>query len=370
MNIIFYNKSKIFWSPESVRQIGFGASEIALMTLAEHFFMSGHNVTVYAAASGNFNGVNYKPYTEFTSGLPSDILIVSRTTQFFNEFSGKNKNVLWVHDVDCSNVLTPSIVNKLDYIICGTNWHSRYLREAYPMLRDCEAIDLSGFGQSGNIRLIGKYEFLDKPSRLPKIVNINLGLNPEAFVNLERKEYSFIWPHMPSRGLLELLRLWPKIKEMWPLAVLNIYYGWDIYDLIFRGEDHRRFKWTISSLVSRNKDVKWYGLRPQDELIKKFCETDVWFYPPNFFQETFCTAALEAQAAGCLCISRNNGSLSEVVGDRGVLMNDFTPADLQLKYLISAKENEKELRNKSKQWALQQTWSSVAEKWRKLLCQQ
>ena len=370
MNIVFYNKGRIYWSPESVRQIGFGASEIALMTLAEYFFMFGNDVTVYSAADGNFNGVNYKPYADVTRMPAADVFIVSRSVSIFNEISGK-LNVLWVHDIDCGKDLTPAIVEKLDYIICGTNWHTRYLREAHPMLKDCETIDLSGFGQSGDIKLLfDKYEFTNKPKKLPKLVNINLGINPELFVTSERKEYSFIWPHMPMRGLLELLKLWPRIKEMWPLATLNIYYGWDIYDKIFVGDGPRRFKWTVSSLAARSQDVVWYGLRPQQELIKKFCETDIWFYPPNYFQETFCTAALEAQAAGCLCISRNNGALSEVIGNRGILMDDFTSAELQLKYLISAKENEKELRDKSQLWALQQTWSSVAEKWRKLLCQQ
>jgi glycosyltransferase involved in cell wall biosynthesis len=185
---------------------------------------------------------------------------------------------------------------------------------------------------------------------LPKIVNINLGINVESFVTSERKEYSFVWSSMPLRGLLELLKLWPKIKEMWPLATLNIYYGWEVYDLLFHEPRHMKFKWQISSLVNRSKDVKWIGRIPQTELIKKWCETDYWFYPPNYFKETFCCSALEAMAAGCNVVSRANGALAEVIGNRGTLLDDnFNVININ-----------SDMNESPKQWALKQNWKLVS----------
>ena len=88
----------------------------------------------------------------------------------------------------------------------------------------------------------------------------------------------------------------------------------------------------------------------------------MWCYPPNFFRETFCNSALEALAAKCKVISRDNGALAEVVGDRGVLIPNSRL--LESSDLVRADEIDI---NKSSGWALSHTWQEYAKKWNQIL---
>jgi glycosyltransferase involved in cell wall biosynthesis len=358
--INFYTfKTQEYWSPDTVKTYGSGASENALIKLSQELVKLGHDVSVYASCNGVFDGVHYIDNTLFKDD--SDVLICSRTVKHITESKAKTK-IFWAHDIDYNYNLSPEVVSNLNYIVCGTNWHCRYLKKAYPILSNCEIIDLNGCGESGDTTPDEIFTFDNNPTKLPKLVAIGLGVDSNLFIDTPKIKHSFIWTSMPLRGLLELLTFWPQVKEVWNDAILNVYYGWDVYDKLYNQSRHLKFKWQISNLVNRNRDVNWVGRIPQNELIRKFCESDVWCYPPNFFRETFCNSALEALAAKCKVISRDNGALAEVVGDRGILVSNNSK--LERSDLIKADEIDV---NKSSDWAHSNTWQEYAKKWNQVL---
>lgn len=329
MKIVFVaSKSVEEWSPESITKYGSGASESGLVEVAKGLQTFGHDVTVYAACRGVFDGVKYFTTPEYHLD-PCDVLISSRTPTILKT-SNADKHILWCHDIDYDTI-TPEL--KIDYTVCSTNWHANILFNAHPYIM---------------VRVIP------------------LGINPTHYVERHKKSHSFIWTSMPQRGLYELLQMWPHIKSMWNDASLNIYYGWDVYDKLYKSSSYLAFKWQVINKLARSKDVLWHGRVSKQELINKFLETDIWYYPSNYFEEVFCSSALEAQASGCLCVARNNGCLSEVIGDRGIIFPNENKIGMQLEALKQA-ENTPRLRSMAREWALSCTWESVAAQWDSLI---
>jgi glycosyltransferase involved in cell wall biosynthesis len=121
--------------------------------------------------------------------------------------------------------------------------------------------------------------------------------------------------------------------------------------------------------MQETKGVHFHGKVPYQEVIDAFMKADVWLYP-NIYLETFCTSALEAQAANCLCVTRNFGSLGEVVGDRGIVI-DGDPHSAEFKeqalgsllQILSCPEAKKALQERAHHWALSQTWQTRALEW-------
>ena len=63
-------------------------------------------------------------------------------------------------------------------------------------------------------------------------------------------------------------------------------------------------------------EVEFKGILEGEELIAEYKKADIYIQPS--VQEGFCNAALEAQAAGCLCVVSDAEGLSENV------LNDIT----------------------------------------------
>jgi glycosyltransferase involved in cell wall biosynthesis len=117
------------------------------------------------------------------------------------------------------------------------------------------------------------------------------------------------------------------------------------------------------------------GRVSQEEIAYEYSISDVWFYPTDF-TETYCITALEAQAAGCLCVCTGLSSLPEIVGNRGIVIgdhiNDEGVKDEMVRELLKTlrdKERKKEITTRAREWAMQQSYKSLAEEWKtKVFC--
>jgi glycosyltransferase involved in cell wall biosynthesis len=89
-------------------------------------------------------------------------------------------------------------------------------------------------------------------------------------------------------------------------------------------------------------------------------------YQPNHesgtggFVETFCITALEAQAARCRIVSRKNGALPETI-KHAIWWDENTNIVEILQNLSSLWEPK--WTEKNYQWAIKQTWNSLATEW-------
>jgi hypothetical protein len=87
-------------------------------------------------------------------------------------------------------------------------------------------------------------------------------------------------------------------------------------------DDRRQFRALYRK--AKQPGVKLVGTLPQLELAERLQQVRVLAYP-NSYPETFCIAALEAQAAGCVVVTSELGALPETVGEGGVCL----PGDLR-----------------------------------------
>lgn len=120
-----------------------------------------------------------------------------------------------------------------------------------------------------------------------------------------------IYSSTPFRGLEHLLRLFPSVRASCPEATLDVFSGMGVYGMA-KDEDEKLYG-LLYRLAAQVGAVSHGSVR-QDELARALCASRVFAYP-NTFEETFCIAVLEAQAAGTPVVTSRKGALSERVQD-------------------------------------------------------
>jgi glycosyltransferase involved in cell wall biosynthesis len=137
---------------------------------------------------------------------------------------------------------------------------------------------------------------------------------------------------------------------------LTVFYGWDNYDLMGGRQDYKR---KIRQLADQ-PGVVWRGRLGQKELARELSKCGAMFYPgPHSFEETFGITFVEAQAAGCIPVTRDNGALPEVNKFGKVIPND-APPERWVTALLAAINASKHDRERAMEWARSVTWKDVA----------
>lgn len=321
------------WTPDQVDTTGLGGSETAVVHLAKHLVSLGLRVVVYAEANGTWDGVFYRHHTRWVPQNPVWAFVAWRNPTLFDAPINAERTFLWMHDIDAGDGITDERAKKISAVLAVSEWHAAHLRERHPNVAD-------------------------------RIHVMRNGIEPERFAGTEERDpLRFIYVSSPDRGLERALVMWPFIKKAIPEATLHVYYGWENYDLM--GRDPGFKNWTMDK--AKADGVTWHGRVGQRELAREMMRSGALFYPgPHGFEETFCIAALEAQAAGCIPVTRDNGALPET-NKYGILLptaeatvNDYLRALLfvsSIDYLA----DEEERRSQMREWALTQTWRASAE---------
>ena len=336
MKVLFYTGYfKNPWSP--INQTGIGGSEVAIIKVAESLVKFGWEVIVSGnVESGKWNGVEWIPTDRIHKERFNDFDVIVGVSyiHFLIEFEKYSaKKLFWVHNTDYHpwykgkeiqdsiNLLNP---DRLDGIICLTNWHKEQWSQKY-------SID---------------------PSRIHIIGN---GIDPQSFIGHAPKiKNRFIWSSAPERGLYELLNNWPKIKSIKPDAELHVYSpGYQIAT---------SEKWGREGL----KGVTFKGSVGQVELHSAMLEAEYWMYLTNY-EETYCITALEMQNAGVFPIVTEVAALKETVNSGIKVKNAETKWDLSIKVLdeMSASLKNRVIKE-NKQHAKMSTWSSRSYEWKQL----
>jgi len=289
-------------------------SEICAIKLCEQF-TNKYTVFVFCMCKEEIihNGVRYQhisKYEEFQNLYPVDILIVSRFIHFFLEFQCLAKKVYYLlHDarvhnywrneslINCGSPIFHNLVTNFNKIICVSNWHKQYF---------CNFV-----------KVPQKYVSIIPNGYESKNFDINFS---------KKKKNRFIYCSDPDRGLIILLKMFPKILKLFPDATLDIYF------------DKIQNK-TIQDLIDKTGDhIKFRGKLKQSELAKELCKSDIWFYPNIYSHETFCLSALEAMAGGNLVIARKYSGLVQTIGNGGILIDEHTPEKFEIESLKIIKE--------------------------------
>lgn len=321
------------WTPDQIDREGLGGSETAVVRLARELVAKGMHVIVYAEASGTWDGVWYRHHSRFVPGNPVGVFVAWRNPVLADFDIRAERKYLWLHDVDSGDTLTEERAKKFDGVLILSEWHRRHLSEKYPFV----------------------------PAE--KWMKIGNGIEPSRFLGTEERDPNrFVYISSPDRGLERALAMWPFIRREYPEATLHVYYGWENYDRLGRDPS---FKNWVKQMAADSGGVEWHGRYGQAALARELMKSSGLFYPgPHPFEETFCISALEAQAAGCVPVTRDNGALPEVNQYGIVLRNgDATVRDWTAA-LRQASEFTDEQRADMAAWAATQTWGAVAERFR------
>lgn len=287
---------------------------------------------------------NTSELDEFSKKNKIEIMIVSRYIHYFLMFSAEkiaNKTYLWLHDTTAiphfdfkqlpnyGKNLFNNVIDKIDKVITLSDWHSDFVSE-----------------------------FNEIPTS--KIHKIGHGIDLNDFKDTTKVKNSFIWSSYPDRGLFKFINFFPRIKEILPDATLTIFGGSEYFS-----------EKGININDYCNSYIKYMGKVTNKELIENFCKTDYWLYPNNC-NETYCITALEAQAAGCMCIYTDSSGLKDTLGygQRGVPIKSVYNTDEYwneiletIKYLDKNPEVKESYINISKSWTKSQTWDSKVKEW-------
>ena len=157
----------------------------------------------------------------------------------------------------------------------------------------------------------------------------------------------------------------PKIKEKFPLSSLYIFADEHLID----EEDLE---------IIKNEDYIFLETRKsQEDIAIELMKSDVFLYPCTF-KETYCISVVEAMASKCLIASTNLAALNEIISNRGITVNVdeeieedskdklYLKFDALLKKLFFVMER-KELKDRyistAYDWAIRQTFESLALEW-------
>jgi hypothetical protein len=138
--------------------------------------------------------------------------------------------------------------------------------------------------------------------------------SPEQTPDLGRRPRRLAYASTPFRGLDVLLDLFPRIRAACPDAELDVYSSMQVYG-VAASDDRAQFGALYRK--AEQPGVTLVGSLPQPELAARLQQARVLAYP-NHYPETFCIAAIEAQAAGCAVVTSALGALPETVGDGGI----------------------------------------------------
>jgi len=350
------------WYPGNYKGVGShhgSGSEIMTCELAKQFAKMGFRVFVFGKfagigdngssydVQGVYSGVQYMDsdaYQQFIETYKINILIVSRDTSKMSYHKNVQKVFLWVHDILPYNSQSKRLLHiqydkkRFKKILCLCNWHKNFVAAGINAKKQQIAVTRNA---------IDTKRFARQPKKIP---------------------YRFIYASSADRGLEHLLRMIPKIHEEFPETTLHIFAN---LKAVNAKGNNKFLQDTVESLPY----VTIRDRVTQAEIAHEYSISDVWLYPTDF-TETYCITALEAQAAGLLCVCTSVSSLPEIVGKRGIvggedINNPEVEEDLlqQLFRVLRDPEEKARLTSSGREWAMRQSFENLANDWKdKLFC--
>lgn len=272
------------WSPLDLES-GLGGSEECIVLWSAALAARGHRVTVYhnpprALDGVEHRGVSYRPHFRFDPDAPRDALVTWKSPHPWALGAKAPRRIHWSSDVERP---WPARVQKtLDAFVCLTPYH----RSTMPWLPEALAqvvphgIDLGQLDQFRHVKIPGRA----------------------------------LYASSPDRGLLTLLRDWPRIRLEHPGLSLEIVYGWQRFIACQAGHlEARVFRAAMERLMGQ-EGITWRGQVSRAEMAAAYWQAEYWLHPLNRAEsELFCLNALKARHCGALAVVNRIGALWDTV---------------------------------------------------------
>lgn len=350
------------WSPSRIENGGIGGSETAAVMVSRELAKLGHQVVLYGQFKEGIDGshhdyvnngrVDYAHYkTVLDPGqISADVFISSRDVHALLLQPKALAKAVWVHDINLGHD-THDRLDKYDSILCLSQWSAKTIEAYYPHVR--------------KNRILVTRNGIDANRFKPE-------MSTEEVLAKKDKAPRFTYSSSPDRGLDRLLDFWPKIRTLAPTAELHVYYGFQNWKLMARGNSAavNKIGWFERRLSDMaDQGVVFHDRVGQQELAESFMRSLLWLYPTDF-KETSCITAMEAQAAACVPVCTGLAALNETVKS-GVLIKPFNmEVRYEVDFLVAVKDllentpKRNSLATAGRKHALEElTWKGVAQQW-------
>lgn len=270
------------WGPSSLEK-GIGGSEEAVIHLARELQQLGYWVEVYGElpehdiththSSEQDDQVLWYPHTSYDMDDDCvDVFIAWR--YYFSLALGINarSRYLWLHDLSGEDLAQSRFMaESVDRIFCISEFHAAQLP---PILRS-------------------------------KVIVTSNALDPAYFIDGPNLPHHFVYGSSPSRGLMTLLTVWPRIREALPNATLTVYYGFT------RGFEtwakqylpsYPEFRRQLELMMETYPGVEYIGLVDHRTLAEGYARAGFYLYPTTF-AETSCISLMKAMAYGAIPVT-------------------------------------------------------------------
>ena len=330
------------WDPKKLNDRRISGSEIMAVNLAREFSTYGYRTILFGSFENKKNNINYegideygieyidyKYFSEFALTYIIDYLVVSRDTTNLCYYDNIKNVYLWVHDVlpimiDDSKCFQTH-KEKFRKLIAVTNWQKNKLVD--------------------NLEIPEEFIYVSRNA-----------VNPERFKkNISKVPYRFIYSSCVSRGLDNLIDIFPKIKEKYPESTLHLFVRKEQIDFN-----------TIKKIENMNYVFVNNRLN-QEQIALEFLKSDIFLYPTDF-QETYCITAVEAMISKCLVVTVDYCGLGEIVKTKGItvpypIRDNVDELIRKLFFVLERPHLKEHFIETAYNWAIDQTYEKLAEDW-------
>jgi glycosyltransferase involved in cell wall biosynthesis len=261
-----------------------GGSEESLVLWAEALTRKGHEVTIYLNTPDNLvgfhEGVCYRRKEEFDFSEYRECLITFKDPKPWLMGSRAKIRLHWSGEVEPG---IHSWVRGLTSLICISDYH------------------------------LSRLEGL--PEGIGKAFPLGVDLIHLDKQKVDKVDNTMLYCSSPDRGLEQLLRDWPKIRENHPDLELRVAYGWKNFDACTQGDPQaQRFKSHLLQGMQREGIVN-LGELSRDQIAQEYWRAEYWVLPlQNPDSELFCLNAIKARHCGAMPVVNRIGALKNTVG--------------------------------------------------------
>ncbi|MGE4574775.1 glycosyltransferase family 4 protein [Parachlamydia sp.] len=320
------------WDPDDVKT-GICGSEEAIIYLSQKLAELGYKVLVFATppqnsqhslpeANPRYVNIDFNDYPTL------DVAISWRMPNAAQKLKLRARKVyLWPHDT-ISHTVSNEEINNFDDVLWLSEWQRKQWISVNP-----------GFAKFTKI--------------------FGNGIEPKQFKENKQKAnpHACIYGSNYARGLEVLLDIWPVVRQKFPDATLDIYYGWQDWGLLSL-EKKVRMKAQVMNYACLG--VTEHGQVGHEELNRAYENASLWTYP-CIGLETFCISALRAQLSGAIPVIIDGSALDETVkhGYKCTKKEEYLP--LLLNAMLDAEKIPLDERKKMGEFVLEKfTWEKLA----------
>ena len=252
-------------------RVGVGGAELALLTMCEEWHKAHHEVVLYNnPITPNGSPFEQRNISTFDPNEDRDVLIIFRSPNS-RSLSAKGLKVWWSCDqatIGDFAGFAPSVHK----IVCISPRHAEYFASNYGIINTT---------------------VIDLPVRIDEFGSI------DSRMKIKNR---LIFTSVPDRGLNNLLKIFPVIRQNVPNVSLAITSDYRLWGCGGAGNEQFRNRWL------GNSHVDFFGALPREEYIRELVKAQILLYPSNY-DELFCISVAEAECAGAYPITSATGSL-------------------------------------------------------------